>query len=61
MGLGDLLHAALDRVGITPDRVSSVLGDCRCDERREALNQWAKRVMNGKVHRAVEYLEELLR
>jgi hypothetical protein len=40
-GLGDMLHAGLSAVGITPDRVAAALGveDCGCEERRQLLNR----------------------
>jgi hypothetical protein len=40
-GLGDMLHAGLAAVGITPDRVAAALGveDCGCEERRQLLNR----------------------
>lgn len=46
-GLGDRARLALEAVGITKARAQAVatafgLGDCGCDERREALNQWGR-------------------
>ncbi len=38
-GLGDMVAAGLSAVGITPERVSAVIGGpCGCEERKEALN-----------------------
>jgi hypothetical protein len=65
VGLGDAVHAALSSVGVTPDRVERWVGaPCGCAERQDKLNQlgwWAARVVGGKVTKAKEYLEELLR
>lgn len=62
--LGDEVHAALKRVGITPERVSRVLGGmCHCEQRIQMLNSlhyWARRVISGKVERAEEYLRRIL-
>ena len=46
-GLGDRTRMALEAVGITKARVQAVadaagLGDCGCDERRDALNRWGR-------------------
>jgi hypothetical protein len=40
-GLGDRVHDTLAAVGITPERVASVLGvdDCGCEGRRQWLNE----------------------
>ena len=38
-GLGDMVAAGLNAVGITKERVSAIVGgDCGCDKRQEALN-----------------------
>ena len=38
-GLGDMVAAVLDAIGITKERVAAVVGgDCGCDKRQEALN-----------------------
>lgn len=62
--LGDMIHNALDSVGITTDRVEKWLGKpCHCQERQEKLNQldqWARRVMKGRIDKAAEYLDKLL-
>lgn len=63
-GLGDRVKQALTVVGITEDRVSAWLKrPCRCDERRIRLNQlgaWALRVLQGKLDKAEEYLDEII-
>ena len=47
-GLGDLVHAGLHAVGITPARVSRVLGrPCGCGRRRAAWNRWGRRLGIG--------------
>ena len=40
-GLGDMLHAGLSAVGITPERVSAALGveDCGCEQRQQLVNK----------------------
>lgn len=52
MPLGDLIHAGLSRLGLTPQRVSGWLGEeCQCKERQKKLNaldRWARRVLSGK-------------
>jgi hypothetical protein len=62
--LGDQIQTALSAVGVTKERVEDwVGGPCGCDVRREKLNRlgyWAKRVIMGKTHKAVQYLEEIL-
>lgn len=49
--LGDMVEAALSKVGITKERVSSWLGkECNCAERQEKLNklsEWATSVFKG--------------
>jgi len=38
-GLGDLVAAGLAAIGITPERVSAVIGKpCKCKQRQQALN-----------------------
>ncbi len=63
-GLGDDLHNALAKIGITPERVSSWLGrPCNCPKRQEKLNQlghWAKRVLKGKTEKAKHYLDNII-
>jgi hypothetical protein len=42
-GLGDMVAAGLSAVGITPERVSAVIGGpCGCEERKEAWNDWGR-------------------
>ena len=42
-GLGDMVAAGLSAVGITPERVSAVIGGpCGCEERKKALNEWGR-------------------
>ena len=64
MQLGDLIHDALELVGIDSDRVSRWLGTpCNCSERIEKLNalsRWATRVIKGKTQTASKYLWNLL-
>jgi hypothetical protein len=60
--LGDAVHEALTRVGITRQRVKRWIGECCCEERRRRLNAldaWARRVVRGRIIRAVEYLHEI--
>lgn len=51
MGLGDIVERALEKVGITPERVEKYLGrPCKCRARKRKLNElsaWALRVING--------------
>lgn len=65
MQLGDDVEKALTLVGITKSRVSKWLGhDCKCKERQEKLNRlgaWAARVTEGRLERAKEFLETLLK
>lgn len=49
--LGDLIEQALTLIGITKDRVTYLLGECKCAERKVFLNllqRWAMMVV-GKV------------
>jgi hypothetical protein len=63
--LGDAIHTALEKVGITEEHVQALLGaDCCCAERRRKLNalsSWARRVVAGKVEQAKELLHKVLR
>ena len=44
-GLGDAVAAGLAAVGITPERVSKVVGKpCGCGKRKKALNQVGRRL-----------------
>lgn len=58
--LGDGIAAALEVVGIIPDRVESWLGfPCGCRERQEKLNAlgaWASRVARGRTAGARAFL-----
>ena len=52
-GLGDLVHAALNRLGITEERCNQILGleECNCSKRRKMLNKlvpFFKAKDNGK-------------
>lgn len=68
--LGDLVHTALAKVGITRDRVEAVArwigkkeGSCGCEQRQQKLNllsSWARRVLKGRLDRATEYLSIFL-
>lgn len=62
--LGDRISTALATVGITQERIEQWVGaPCHCKERQEKLNQldlWARRVVSGKLHRAKEYLEQMV-
>lgn len=43
-GLGDMVAAGLDAVGITKARVEAIVGGpCGCDQRREILNDVGRR------------------
>lgn len=43
-GLGDMVSAGLAAVGITPERVSKVLGrPCGCKERAAKLTEWGRK------------------
>ena len=48
-GLGDYVAAGLSAVGITPERVSAVLGakDCGCKKRQAKLNELGRRLGIG--------------
>lgn len=62
--LGDEIERALTTVGITQDRVERWLGmSCGCEQRKARLNQlgnWAARIVSGKLHKAVEYLNHII-
>lgn len=63
-GLGDLIHEALDKVGVTKEKVEDWLGHpCHCQERQDRLNRlgnWIRRVLSGKTDKAKDYLEEII-
>lgn len=47
-GLGDMVAAGLEKVGITKERVSALVGgDCGCKKRQEALNALGRRLGIG--------------
>ena len=51
-GLGDMLAAGLDAVGITKERVQAVASavgvrDCGCKKRQEALNALGRKIGIG--------------
>ena len=50
-GLGDMVAGWLSAFGITKELVSAVVGgDCGCDERQEALNDWGRETLGiGRV------------
>lgn len=62
--LGDAVQVALDRLGVTPERVERWLGwPCGCSERKEKLNAlhlWAKQSSRLARDRAHEFLDRLL-
>lgn len=64
MPLGSTVASALSLVGITPERVSSWLGEpCGCDERKrkwDAATAWAARVVRGEKDNAEKYLNEIM-
>jgi hypothetical protein len=50
VGLGDMVKAGLNAVGITQERVASVLGSCGgCEERQEALNEFGRAIGIGRA------------
>lgn len=64
MGLGDRVSRALAAVGVTPGRVSRLIGrECGCNDRAERLNAlgwWAERTLRSADARAREYLDRML-
>lgn len=62
--LGDALSAALERAGISKERVSRWLGrPCGCQERQEKLNQldlWTRRWASGSISTAARFLRRLI-
>ncbi len=63
--LGDIVSKALASVGVTPERVSELIGvECGCAERRRKLNalsHWAVLVVRGRLRgRELEALREML-
>jgi hypothetical protein len=48
MGLGDMVKAGLDFVGITQERVAAITGDCGgCAARQQVLNEWGAKIGIG--------------
>ena len=44
-GLGDYVAKGLSAVGVTPEKVSKVIGrDCGCNKRKQRLNKLGKKV-----------------
>lgn len=62
--LGDTLHAALNYVGVTSERVQHWLGEpCNCEERRQKLNDldnWARRTLKTYSTKSLDYLKDIL-
>lgn len=47
-GLGDAVAGVLSAVGITPERVTKLIGrPCGCEKRKEKLNQFGRKVGAG--------------
>jgi hypothetical protein len=45
--LGDVIGDGLASIGITPERVSNIVGsDCGCNKRKEKLNELHKKALN---------------
>lgn len=45
-GLGDMVAAGLERVGITKERVSAAIGrPCRCGERQQKMNDFGRKYL----------------
>ena len=53
MGLGDMVAAGLEAIGITKARVSAALGvkDCGCSKRQSALNALGRKLGIGVTDR----------
>lgn len=45
--LGDRIRAALSSVGITPERVEALIGECNCEQRRQWANEIDLAVRRG--------------
>jgi hypothetical protein len=62
--IGDRIAEALARLGINDDIISVWVGaPCGCRERQEKLNAldlWARRILAGKIDRAKEFLTHIL-
>ncbi len=66
LGLGDLIESTLSAVGITPERVTKLIGkDCGCKQRKEWLNRvtlWAKQTKKiENKEDAIKYFEDMER
>lgn len=60
VAVGDLVARVLEAIGISKQRVSSVVGkDCGCRGRQAAWNQFGF-IAQFKMHRAMAYAEALL-
>jgi hypothetical protein len=47
-GLGDIVSAGLEALGITKERVSRIIGKpCNCQKRQQALNEIGKKMGLG--------------
>jgi len=50
VGLGDMVKAGLNAIGITQERVAAVLGSCGgCPQRQEALNEFGRSIGIGRA------------
>ena len=62
--LGDLVGAALKKLGITDERVTNFIGKpCGCAKRREYLNRldlWARRVLSGRTDKGKRYFDQIV-
>lgn len=61
---GDMVAKALAKVGVTESLVEDWLGDCNCPERRarlNALDAWTRQFISGRLERARECLDTLMR
>ena len=65
MLLGDRIERALNTVGVSQERVERWIGGlCQCKERKEKLNRlhaWVNRVLDGKIDKAAEYFDEIIK
>lgn len=65
LGLGDAIESVLSAVGITPDRVSRLIGkDCGCKQRKEWLNRvtlWARQSKSLPADEAAKHFEDMER
>lgn len=63
--LGDAVHDALARVGVTPESVERWLGaPCGCEERREKLNRldsWVRMSARSGTDRARGWILGIIR